>query len=139
MKNNSLFLVTEIYYEYNDEIYAPLNTCDSIGGAVALYRSKENAQKAAREKTLEAVKTLNLNCYGYDADEVFQTDLLNELLVQNGMNPVEDEEYGEETDIAFKALVEKALNDKNDTLLNRLLDDVLELNLFVVKEVELGE
>lgn len=63
-----IYIVTEREFEYNDEYYyQPLKD----GRPVIAYKTKESAERAAREKNLEWLNGQDLSRYGYSASFIF--------------------------------------------------------------------
>jgi hypothetical protein len=138
---DKLYLVTEIHYEYNDEIYHTPYDCSNAtapGEPVCLYRDLSKAQNAATAKNIDVVFKTELYGYGYDADEVFRIDLLDKLLVQNGFTECDQDDI-ESVERSFKKLLNKAESEMNQTLVDTLIEKVLRIKFFKVQEVALAE
>jgi hypothetical protein len=68
MTKETLYLVAEIGYEYNDEIYHSGENNSVI--PVVLYRDPQKAAAVAAQRTLNLVRTEELSHYGYSLEDI---------------------------------------------------------------------
>lgn len=118
-----VYVVTEVEFQYNDEIYY---ASDGEGGEpVEVFANKEAAEKAIEKLTLNWLKTTKLQDYGYEIDEIFSLWRLSTEL-----------EISEED-------IQQAWNDYEfDALLEGKEDKAVEafkLKLYKITELELNE
>jgi hypothetical protein len=142
-----MFLVSEIYYEYNDEIMQGINTSAGSEPAtpLVLFKTREKAEADALAKTLEKINELkteygydSISMYGYETDDVFNTDALDEYRVkyQNNDQIISyDEGDPESIENAFRNLLEVA--DPVDVPV--IINNVLNIKFYKVTEVEIGD
>jgi len=132
-----LYLVSEIHYEYNDEIYH--NDGSGSGTPVSLYTSKQSADKVVIAKTLKTIETLEIINYCYDLYDVINIDYLNMLLGQANLTQVINHDDYEEVEERFKTLLTEAIHNVNEGLVDQLINKVLRIKFFKVQEVELEQ
>jgi hypothetical protein len=130
------FVVTEIGWEYNDEVYY---RGEAGGGkAVTIYRDRAKAQaEADRLNFAEILKQEeNLMCFGYSVDEIFaNTDTAQVILERNGYEGpnVTELEYGRDWSEFNKAL--KKMNEADQ----RAFANTLNVRFFEVQKAELAD
>jgi hypothetical protein len=72
MTQETLYMVAEIGYEYNDEVYHR-GESDSII-PVVLYRDQQKAEAVAAQKTLDHLRSEELFNYAYSLEDMMSYD-----------------------------------------------------------------
>ena len=139
--SKTVFVVTEVGFEYNDEINSRPYGCENAGVPTVAYSTRAKANQEAMKLTIAKLKTENIGEYCYSLDEVisdyrgFETVIAEsigasdaELLMEN----LSDDPYEHSSDLAG------VLNKLNEDQLTRLAAS-LDLVFHEVTEVELSD
>jgi len=64
------YIVQEIGYEYNDEVYNPAN--DYAGKPVKVFKDENSAEQHALELSINNLRRLNIGEFGYGKSDIFK-------------------------------------------------------------------
>jgi hypothetical protein len=140
MTKETLYMIAEIGYEYNDEVY---HRPESGGiNPVALYRDRQKADAEAARRTLAYARGADLRYYGYEVEDILRggryektsrrafEDLMNKYVPEFDLSNTE----------GWKGFVdiENAVKQMTDEEVVELLSYTT-LNFFEVREVVLED
>ncbi|AVH85068.1 hypothetical protein RsoM2USA_140 [Ralstonia phage RsoM2USA] len=137
----TVFVVSEIGFEYDDEIYHRPYGCDDAGVPTIAFKNRQRAEQEAVKLTISKLKHENLGEYGYSIDEVIGdfkgfTEVLTEAIgpekSEKLVDDLSDDMY------SYSDKLGEILNTLNQDQLTRLISS-LQIEFYEVVEVELSD
>ena len=122
--SSKVYVVQEINYEYNDEIYHRGNYGDSGGHPKKVFTSRADAQAAVDDLNFQTATSVELGSYGYEWVDIFHGEWMDLI----------PEELHEEFE---KGPWHSPFHKLNPNTIRQLVENHLDLEFYSITEVEL--